>query len=201
MVLWPGQWTSTAASRAGSSTAVWIARNVRSVGEIPHTIEVIGADPIRDAGRIARLIDICRSERRTVLNPYTEEEERAYIESLHPRDAVFVAYIDGVEFAGFAGIARRWSYSERLEHCGEGGTWVMPEYRRMGVGRALWYKGVLPWSRRVGFHHLGFFVMAHNRDAIAFYERLGFRTCGYHRRLVNWDGDLLDAVEMEMWLE
>lgn len=175
--------------------------NRRSVREIPHTIEVMRADPIRDARRIARLIDICRRERRTVLDHYTEEEEQAYIEGLHPRDAVLVAYIDGVGFAGFAGIARRWPYSERLKHCGEGGTWVMPEFRRIGVGRALWHEGVLPWCQKVGFHHLGFFVMAHNKDAIAFYESLGFRTCGYHRRLVNWEGDLLDAVEMEMWLE
>lgn len=84
-------------------------------------IEVRTADPVQDAGRIAILIDICRRERRTILDHYTEEEEKVYIENLHSRDAVFVAYLDG-EFAGFAGIARRWGYSERLKHCGEAGT-------------------------------------------------------------------------------
>ena len=37
--------------------------------------------------------------------------------------------------------------------------------------------------------------------AIAFYESLGFNVCGYHRRLVDWDGELLDAVEIEKWLD
>ena len=43
--------------------------------------------------------------------------------------------------------------------------------------------------------------MAHNSGAIAFYESLGFSVCGYHRRLVDWDGELLDAVEIEKWLD
>ena len=42
------------------------------------------------------------------------------IEAMGPREQVFVANMNG-EFAGFAGIAPRWSYSERLSHCGEGG--------------------------------------------------------------------------------
>jgi len=162
-------------------------------------IEVEKADPNRDAHNIARLIGICREERRTVLDAYTAEEERAYLESLPPRDAVFVAHVEG-RFAGFAGISRRWPYSERMRHCGEGGTWVMPEFRRSGVGTALWRKGVLPWCRRVGYRHVGFFVMAHNKEAITFYQSLGFRVCGYHHRVVNWNGEYLDAVEMELWI-
>jgi len=76
--------------------------------------------PERDASPISRLIETCREERRTVLNDFTPEEERAYLEAMGPREQVFVAYADG-KFAGFAGIAPRWSYSERLSHCGEGG--------------------------------------------------------------------------------
>ena len=43
--------------------------------------------------------------------------------------------------------------------------------------------------------------MAHNQEAVAFYEHLGFKVCGRHHQLVNWEGEYLDAVEMEMWLE
>jgi GNAT superfamily N-acetyltransferase len=163
-------------------------------------IKVVMADPARDAQPIAQLIGICRQERRTVLDAYSTEEERTYLEQLKPPDAVFVAYI-GDSFAGFAGIARRWPYSQRLHHCGEGGTWVMPEFRRTGVGRALWHNGIIPWCKRVGFHHVGFFVMAHNKDAITFYKRLGFRVCGNHRRLIRWEQEYLDAVEMEKWMK
>ena len=87
-----------------------------------------------------------------------------------------------------------------MVHCGEPGTWVMPEYRGKGVGRALWEKGILPWCRDHEFSHLGASVMAHNTGAIAFYEKQGFTVCGYHRKMVDWDGELLDAVEIELLL-
>lgn len=163
-------------------------------------INVEHADPDRDAAPISRLIGVCRRERRTILNHYSPEEERAYLEGMGPRQAVFVARV-GDEFAGFAGIASRWGYSERLWHCGEGGTWVMPGMRGKGVGTALWRKGVFPFCAEKGFRHIGAFVMAHNRGAIAFYESLGFRVCGHHTRLIDWDGEFLDAVEIEIWLE
>jgi len=158
------------------------------------------AVPIRDARYIAHLINICREERRTVLSHFTENEERSYLENMGLREAVFVARVEE-QFAGFAGIAPRWGYSDRLKHCGEGGTWVMPVWRGKGVGTSLWREGIIPWCKKVGFKHIGFFVMAHNKGAIAFYESLGFRVCGSHRRLVHWNGEYLDAIEMERWLE
>ena len=161
------------------------------------SVDVATAVPESDAAPIANLIDICRDERRTILNIFTPDEERAYLEAMGPREAVFVARVNG-EFAGFAGVAPRWEYSERLRHCGEGGTYVMPGIRRRGVGSALWRAGVFPFCREAGFRHVGAFVMAHNVGTIAFYESLGFKVCGYHRRLVDWDGELLDAVEIEM---
>jgi len=164
------------------------------------TLKVERAVPERDAAPISRLINICRDERRTVLDAYTPESEREYLESMGSREVVCVAYVDG-EFAGFAGVDPTYGYSERLRHCGEGGTWVMPEMRGRGVGSALWREGILPFCVEAGFRHVGAFVMAHNMGAIAFYESLGFNVCGYHRRLVDWDGELLDAVEIEKWLD
>jgi len=164
------------------------------------TLNVERAIPDRDAAPISRLINICREERRTVLDSYTPESEREYLESMGSREVVVVAHVDG-EFAGFAGVAPRYGYSERLRHCGEGGTWVMPEMRGRGVGSALWRDGILPFCAEAGFRHVGAFVMAHNKGAIAFYESLGFSVCGYHRRLVDWDGEFLDAVEIEKWLD
>ena len=158
------------------------------------------ADPARDAGDISRLIGVCRAERRTVLNAYTPEEEAEYLMSLGPRDAVFVATVDG-EFAGFAGVAARWTYTDRCRHCAEVGTWVTPNHRGMGVSRALLERGVLSWYREKGFTHIGAVVMAHNAGSIAFYERLGFHVCGYHRKVIDWDGELLDSVEIERHIE
>jgi len=157
------------------------------------------AQPRRDAPKISALIRVCREEKRTTLNAFTPEQEEAYLRSMPGREAVFVAYVGG-EFAGFAGVSPRWSYSERLRHCGECGTWVTPGLRGKGVGRALWESGVVPWCKEQEFRHLGALVMAHNAGSIAFYERLGFHVCGYHRKVVDWDGELLDAVEIEKLL-
>ena len=157
---------------------------------------VMQTDPERDSKYIAELINICIDEKRTILNPYSEEEEKLYLNNLQNREAVFVAYIKH-EFAGFAGVAPRWGYSEKLRHCGEPGTWVMPKCRGKGVGKALWLYGILPWCEKQGFSHLGALVMAHNVGSIGFYEKMGFQVCGYHRKIVNWEREMLDAVEIE----
>jgi len=77
---------------------------------------------------------------------------------------------------------------------------VTPEMRGRGVGSALWREGIFPFCRENGLRHVGASVMAHNKETISFYESLGFRVCGRHSNLVAWDGELLDAVEIEIWL-
>ena len=69
-------------------------------------------------------------------------------------------------------------------------------FGRMSIGGALWREEVLPFCK-VGFRHIRFFVMARNRDAIPIHESLCLRVCGFHRRLVDWDSEFLNAVEME----
>lgn len=59
------------------------------------SVEVDFALPERDLAAISELIEICRRERRTVLNEFSPEEEKAYIEDLGPREAVFVAHVRG----------------------------------------------------------------------------------------------------------
>lgn len=161
------------------------------------SIKILHADPERDSEPISKLINICITEKRTVLPPYTPVEEKQYIENMGDREAVFVAYIDD-QFAGFARMSPRYPYSDKLLHCGEGGTWVMHEFRGRGVGRALWDIGVFPWCRLVGLSRLGATVMAHNLGSIAFYEKLGFHINGYHRRMVKWGDEYLDSVEIEL---
>ena len=65
---------------------------------------------------------------------------------------------------------------------------------------ARWREGIFPFCRESGFRHVGAFVMAHNKEDISFYESLGFRVCGHHSNLADWDGESLDAVEIEIWL-
>ena len=156
-------------------------------------------NPERDAQNIAHLINWCADRKLTVLPHFTVEEEMSYLMNMPPREMVFVANVDG-KFAGFAGIAPRFSYSPHLTHCAEGGTWVVQDFWGKGVSKMLWIEGCFPWGREVGFRHYSHFVPVHNLRAIRHYEKLGFRVCGYHRQLVEWaDGTSEDAVIMEQW--
>lgn len=158
------------------------------------------ADPERDSTDIAKLINLCRENRWTVLNEFTAEEESEYLRNMGSREAVFVATINN-EFAGFSGLAPRFSYSDKMLHCAEGGTWVLPDHWSKGVGKTLWLEGNFPFGKRVGFRHYGHFVPINNKRAIRHYEKLGFRACGYHRRFIQWSPEEFeDAVEMELWL-
>ncbi|MFX0173304.1 MAG: GNAT family N-acetyltransferase [Candidatus Hodarchaeota archaeon] len=164
-------------------------------------IQIIRADPERESKDISKLIKICREEKKTVLDNYTAHGEEIYIKNLPPRDAIFVARQEGPTFAGFASVNQRFHYSERLKHCGEVGTWIMLKFRRKGVDSSLWKRGIIPWCQKMGFKHLGFAIIAQNKEGIAFYEHLGFHVCGYHRKLIlGYDGKYIDALEMELWL-
>ena len=154
------------------------------------------ADPLKDSRHISNLIKTCIEEKRTLLPPYSTDEERQYLENLQPRESVFVAYVADA-FAGFAGVAPRWPYSDKLMHCGEAGTWVVPKFRGRGIGRSLWKDGILPWCMENGLIHLGAMVLAHNTGSVAFYEKMGFKIIGTHQRVVKWGDKYLDTVEIE----
>ena len=163
-------------------------------------IEIRHASPDEDSQHISDLINTCIKEKRTLLKPYTPEEEKQYHNKLQPREAVFVAYLKET-FAGFSGVAPRWTYSEKLAHCGECGTWVMPDYRGMGVGRALWEMGIMPWCQDNRFTHLGAMVMSHNVGSLAFYLKMGFKVVGHHNKVVKWGDEYLDTEEIERILK
>ena len=88
-------------------------------------------------------------------------------------DAIFLAFDD----AAACGIVG--SYVEE----GKPGVaqiismWVDPAYRRAGVGRSL-IAAVIEWNRPCGVRELKLMVTSVNTSAIAFYERIGFRTTG-----------------------
>jgi GNAT superfamily N-acetyltransferase len=71
-----------------------------------------------------------------VARPWSSSDERAYIEGLSPRDVVFVAVADGrvVGFETLDGWAR---YPSFMDHVGQLGTFVSPEWHGRQVGQRL----------------------------------------------------------------
>jgi ribosomal protein S18 acetylase RimI-like enzyme len=152
-----------------------------------------------DASGIAAVLGVIASERihSAIDRAWGVEEERRYIESLSPREAIHLAVDDSEGIVGLQ-VLDRWSpVMESMAHVGQVGTFVLPPWRGRGLGRQLW-SATLPFAREAGYRKLVIQVRASNTSAQAFYRNLGFRDCGRLARQVIIDGVEDDEVLMEL---
>jgi ribosomal protein S18 acetylase RimI-like enzyme len=128
---------------------------------------------------------------------WTVEEERRYLESLSPREAIHVAVDDMQGVVGLQ-ILDRWSTTlNSMAHVGQVGTFVLPEWRARGLGRQLW-SATVAFARDAGYRKFVIQVRSSNTAAQAFYRHLGFHDCGRFARQVIIDGVEDDEVLMEL---
>jgi GNAT superfamily N-acetyltransferase len=97
--------------------------------------------------------------------------------------------IDGQAWIGMA-VGSRADDDERAHLYA---MWVDPVSRRAGVGRRL-VEVVLAWAEAEGATEIELGATAINRDAVVFYERLGFADTGARHPLR--DGSPLEVVVM-----
>jgi ribosomal protein S18 acetylase RimI-like enzyme len=105
-----------------------------------------------------------------------------------------VVAVDGDEWIGMA-VGSRSGDDERAHLYA---MWVDPHARRTGVGRRL-VDAVLAWAGAEGAMEIELGVTAINRDAVVFYERLGFADTGERHPLR--DGSPLEVVVMRRRLD
>jgi GNAT superfamily N-acetyltransferase len=129
---------------------------------------------------------------------WTVGEQESYLASLSTRETVHVA-IHATE--GIVGLQTmdRWSPITSMAHVGQVGTFLLPEWRRQGIGRQLW-TATQAFAREAGFRKLVIQVRASNSNAQAFYQGLGFSVCGRLTRQVIVDGVEDDELVMEVHL-
>jgi ribosomal protein S18 acetylase RimI-like enzyme len=128
---------------------------------------------------------------------WSVEEERRYIESLSPREAIHVAVDDVQRIVGLQ-ILDRWSpVLESMAHVGQVGTFLLPECRGRGLGRQLW-DATLRFARDADYRKLVIQVRGSNTRAQSFYRSLGFRECGRLAGQVIIDGVEDDEMIMEL---
>jgi len=154
-----------------------------------------------DAERIAAVLEVIAAERvhSAIDRAWTADEERRYVESLSPREAIHVAVDDVQGIVGLQ-IVDLWSPTlTSMAHVGQVGTFLLPEWRRGGVGRRLW-SATLAFANEAGYRKLVVQVRGSNAAAQAFYRRLGFRDCGRFSRQVVIDGIEDDEVLMEFFI-
>ena len=194
-------------SACPASAVVMRKRLVRDTFEgevVPSSVEsrprVRRALP-EDAAGIAAVLAVVADERvhSAIDRAWSIEQERVYLESLSPREVIHVA-TDGDDRIVGLQVLERWStVLDTMAHVGQVGTFLLPAWRKRGLGRTLWMATVA-FAREAGYQKLVIQVRATNLHAQSFYRGLGFAECGRLSRQVIIDGSYDDEILMELFL-
>lgn len=155
---------------------------------------------VDDASNVAAVMNAVIAEQRYTLfdTPFSDEEERAFIVSLGPRSALFVAELDG-RILGVQSMDLFVGFARSMGHVGTVGTWLLPDARGRGIGGRL-AAASLAFAREQGYSKLVIQVLADNDRALRFYRGLGFTDIGVARQHVQLNGRLLDEIYLERML-
>jgi RimJ/RimL family protein N-acetyltransferase len=154
-----------------------------------------------DAAAIVGVLETVVADRihTAIDQAWSIDQEKRYLESLSAREAVHVA-VDSAE--GIVGVQTldRWSpILSSMNHVGQIGTFLIPAWRGLGIGRKLW-TATEAFAREAGYRKFAIQVRASNHQAQKFYRQLGFQECGRFRNQVVMDGLEDDEILMEYFL-
>ena len=165
-----------------------------------HAVTIRRASPA-DAAGIASVVAAIAAERvhSAIDRAWSVEEEERYLASLTARDAIHVAIHETEGVVGFQSVERWSSMFTSMAHVGQCGTFLLPHWRRRGLGRQLW-RSTRAFADEAGYRKLVIMVRGANENAQAFYQGLGFRVCGRLTSQVVIDGVADDEVVMEQFI-
>ena len=152
-----------------------------------------------DATGVAHILNqVITDGRHSLLDtPFSDEEERAYIQNLAPRGFIHVAESPAGEIAALQTIEPYAGFATgAFEHVATMGTWVREAHRRRGLGRRLCAAG-FALARRQGFTKVFTDIRADNLESVAFHRALGFNIVGTAPRLARLGGSYVDVVFVE----
>lgn len=154
-----------------------------------------------DAEAIIGILEEIAAERIfTAINkPWSAGQQRRYLDSLSEREAIHVAETDTEGIVGYQTLELWAPTLDSMAHVGQIGTFLKPEWRRRGVGAAL-FRTSVEFARKREFVKFVIQVRSSNDSAQAFYLRLGFRECGRLRRQVRIGCQEDDEIIMEFFL-
>ena len=155
-----------------------------------------------DAEPVASVINSVILEARytALTNPFTEDEERAFIEGLCPRSAMFVAEVNneivGIQVIEPDGLAR---YTDSMRHIATIGTWIQAGYRGYKIGRSL-AEASFSFAKTKNYEKIAIQVIADNTRALRFYGNLGFEKIGVAKKHVKFEDRFCDVFYLEKFL-
>ena len=155
----------------------------------------------KDAAGIVAVLEVIAAERvhSAIERVWTVEQEARYLDSLSPREAFHVAVDVAQGIVGFQSLDLWSPLLTSTAHVGQVGTFLLPEWRGLGVGRQLW-RVTESFARQADYRKLAIQVRTSNTGAQRFYRRLGFHECGRLTRQVIIDGFEDDEILMEFFL-
>lgn len=172
--------------------------NLVSKGSIAFSIRAASES---DAEAIIAILEGIASEQiYTAINkPWSAHRQRGHLRSLSPRETVQVAETEGHVVIGYQTLELWAPTVDSMAHVGQIGTFLRPEWRRQGIGEAL-FENTVKFARNHDFRKFVIQVRSSNVAAQNFYGRLGFRTCGRLARQVRIGQQEDDEIIMEYFL-
>jgi ribosomal protein S18 acetylase RimI-like enzyme len=154
-----------------------------------------------DSAGIVGVLEVIAAERvhSAIERVWSIDQQKRYLESLSSREVFHVAVDARHGIVGFQSLDLWSRLLSSMAHVGQIGTFLLPEWRGLGVGRRLW-SATHSFARSAGYRKLAIQVRASNGNAMAFYRRLGFHECGRLRRQVIIDGVEDDEILMEFFV-
>ena len=132
------------------------------------------------------------------LNLISEEEERRFIKNLDKREAILVAVLDK-KIVGYLILTIPDKICKSTLHVIEIGTFVLKEYRGLGIGHCLMVAGT-EFAKRNNFEKMVIKVRSLNRGALNFYQKYGFKETGRFKKQIKIEGKYDDHILMERFL-
>jgi ribosomal protein S18 acetylase RimI-like enzyme len=154
-----------------------------------------------DAAAIIAILEGIASEQiYTAINkPWSADQQRRYLMSLSPRETIHLAETEREGVCGYQ-VLDLWAPSlDSMAHVGQLGTFLRPEWRRQGIGQAL-FENAVEFAGKHDFRKFVIQVRSSNVAAQEFYGRLGFRACGRLARQVRIGKQEDDEIIMEYFL-
>jgi L-amino acid N-acyltransferase YncA len=131
--------------------------------------------------------------------PWSVTEQQRYLLSLSERESFFVAEIASKELLGYQSLDFYSPILHSMAHVAQLGTFLRPDARGRGIGRAL-FQASSKFARERNFSKIVIQVRSSNQGAQNFYRKLGFLECGRLTRQVRIRGEECDEILMELFL-